>query len=71
VVVIMYLYEMFDLYDEERINVQDVLVSLIDDRIKLEEERLEEDCKGSQCRHWNLMDELEWLKKVFEGKEAY
>jgi hypothetical protein len=67
----MYLYEMFDLYDEERINVQDVLVSLIDDRIKLEEERLEEDCKGSQCRHWNLMDELEWLKKVFEGKEAY
>lgn len=67
----MYLYEMFDLYDEERINVQDVLVSLIDDRIKLEEERLEEEHKGVQCGYWNLMDELEWLKKVFEGKEAY
>lgn len=69
----MYLYERFDLYDKQsnvqNMLIQSVLVSLINDRIELEEERLEEDCKGSQCRHWNLIDELEWLKKVFEGKE--
>lgn len=67
----MYLYDMLNLHDKQKVNVQDVLVSLIKDRIKLEEERIKEDCRGSQCRHWNLIDELNWLKDVFDGKEAY
>lgn len=59
----MYLYNELDLYDEQRIQVQDVLTELIESRIRLNKE--------DPVDSWSLLDELGWLKKVFEGTEAY